>query len=141
MSKAMTDKIESAIKLCENVDFDMYGEPDQLSYYREVAEKCIADGKSEAEVLEALGGEIEYAFAMECEASGIGCKIYEKDIYDEAYLTFSVTEDGLKLELCCADVDYEIKNGDEVKGIIDNAIDEAREEYEAEQDEDYEYDD
>lgn len=139
----MTERIEKAILICEEIDLDLNGEPDSLAIYRETAEDCCKDGKSEADIIKALGVTIEETVNLYLEASMNGAEEeWEEDVYSSTYLNCDVNEDlSLDFLLSCNGTDYLVRNGHEILETIDDEIGKARDEYEAEleTEEDWEY--
>lgn len=131
-----------AISLCEDIDISLNGEPEMSAYYSKMTEQELRDGKSENEILHSLGEAIRETFNMYVEEQSESAdEKYEKDVYSDSYLDFSIEDGKLNLSLECCDKEYDIKDGYAVTDILYDAIDEAREEYEAEHEEESEYDD
>lgn len=126
-------EVIDAVSLCEDIDLALFGEPKQAAFYAEIAEQELKEGKSENEVLVSVGEEIKGIFnqfiQVQMEYSD---EEYEKDVYKDAYLDFHVEDGELRITLECRDREYSIKDGFAVTDIMNEAIDKAREAYEAE---------
>lgn len=135
-------EVIDAISLCEDIDLSLNGEPAQTAYYGIMAEEELRNGKSENEVLHSLGVSIRETVNLYLEAQKeCADETYEKDVYGDAYFDFSVEDGELRITLECRDKEYDIKDGYAVTDILYDAVDETKEEYEAENEEELEYDD
>lgn len=142
-SYSMADKlaISEAESVCKQMDIQLREEPDCATIYGEIAEREIEKGTPLNEILKELGKAMEETlnFYLEAECCTVE-ENYERDILAETYLETYEEEGELKFRLNCNDRIYIVKDGDDIKDIIDEAIEEAKEEYETEQDEEeYEY--
>ena len=134
-------EIMEAIKLCEDIDFDLNGEPAQTAYYGRMALEELNAGKTENEVLTSLGEAIKETVDLYLEVQkGNAEEPYEKNVYADTFFYFEVENNSLNLYMECCDYQNEILNSDDIRMNLDDALDEARDEYEAEHAE-LEYDD
>ena len=130
-----------AISLCEDIDISLNGEPAMSAYYGKMALEELNAGKTENEVLTSLGEAIKETIDLYLEVQKENAEEpYEKDVYANTFFYFEVKNNSLTLYMECSEYQNEILDGYDIIMNLDDAIDEAREEYEAEHEEESEYD-
>ena len=139
----MTERIENAIELCGKIEYSVneknYSDLNNAcGLFQMTAEQELKNGKTENEVLTSLGEAIKETTDLYLEVQkGNAEEPYEKNVYANTFFYFEVENNSLTLYMECSEYQNEILDGYDIIMNLDYALDEARDEYEAES----EYDD